>query len=127
MQDEAIRLIQHLVKQEQARLQAAPARAPGFAEPAGIPFTALPSDDSNEPLAQEWNVYRREIGRLLAEGHQGRFVLIRGEEIVGLYDDWSTARQAGWTRFGREPFFVHAIREVEPHLHIRGINRPWLA
>jgi hypothetical protein len=124
MQDDAIRLIQQLVKEEQARLPTAEASP---AELAGIPFTALPADNSNEPLAQEWNVYRREIGRLLAEGHQGRFVLIKGEEIVDLFDDWSAARQAGLKRYLREPFFVHAIREVEPHLHIRGINRPWLA
>jgi hypothetical protein len=122
MEDEAIRLIQQLVAQEQARLQAG---APPAPEPAGIPSSELPEDVSNKPLAREWNVYRREVGRLLAEGHQGRYVLIKDEDIIGLFDDWSAARQVGLKRFLREPFFVHAIHAAEPHLHIRGINRPW--
>jgi hypothetical protein len=63
-------------------------------------------------------VYCREVGRLLAEGHQGRYVLIKGDEIIDLFEDWTAARKAGLEQFHREPFFVHAIREVEPHLHI---------
>ena len=42
-----------------------------------IHWTELPEDTSGGPLATESNVYRREIGRLLAEGHEGRWVFIR--------------------------------------------------
>jgi hypothetical protein len=124
MKDDVIRLIQQMVEKERARLQgsSSPTEA---TEPAGIHFTELPRDDSNGPLAREWNAYCRDIGRLLAEGRQGRFVLIKGDEIVGIFEDWAAARQAGLKQFPREPFFVHAIRAVEPHLYIRGINRPW--
>jgi hypothetical protein len=31
-------------------------------------------------------------------------VLIKGEAIVGLFDDWAAARQEGLTRFLGEPF-----------------------
>jgi hypothetical protein len=125
MKDDLIRMIQQMVVQESARLPGSAASAVTKA-PAGIQFSELPRDDSNGPLAREWNVYCREVGRLLAEGQQGRFVVIKGEEIVGIFDDWAAARVEGLKRFVREPFFVHEIREVEPHLYIRGINRPWL-
>jgi hypothetical protein len=124
MKDDLIRMIQQMVVQERARLTDR-ADSAGTKEPGGIHFTELPLDDSNGPLAREWNLYRREVGRLMAEGQQGRFVVIKGEEIVGIFEDWAAARVEGLKRFVREPFFVHEIREVEPHLYIRGINRPW--
>jgi hypothetical protein len=124
MKEEMTRLIQQMVEQERARLEGGASReAPS--EPAGIPWSELPPDDSNEPLALEWNVYRCAVGQLLAEGGEGRYVLIKGEKIIGLFDDWAAARLEGLKRFLREPFFVHLIRAVEPHLHIRGVNRPW--
>jgi hypothetical protein len=123
MNEEMTRLIQQLVEQERARLEAS-ALPEVPSEPMGIHYSELPLDDSNEQLAQEWNVYCRSVGRLLAEGWEGRYVLIKGEEIIGLYDDWAAARLEGLTRFLREPFFVHVIRAVEPHLNTRGINRP---
>jgi hypothetical protein len=89
-----------------------------------IRYTELPEAKAGEPLAEEWNTYRREIGRLLAEGQQGRHVVIKGSEIIGIYDSWEKARQAGLKRFHLEPFFVHSIRDREPYLHIRGLNLP---
>ena len=41
-----------------------------------IPHTELPAAKPCEELATEWNTYRREVGRLLAEGQDGKFVLI---------------------------------------------------
>ena len=35
-----------------------------------IHYTELPEDTPDSPLYQEWNTYRREVGRLLAEGHE---------------------------------------------------------
>jgi len=37
-----------------------------------IHYTELPEDASESPIAREWNFYRREAGRLLAEGHEGK-------------------------------------------------------
>jgi hypothetical protein len=124
MNDDVVRLTRQMVEQERDRLaEIAPSGRPGM--PTGLHFTQVSLDDSNEPLAREWNVYCREIGRLLAERHHGRFVLIKGKDIVGIFENWATARQAGLKRFHRQPFFDHAIRDVEPNFHIRGINRPW--
>src|SRR5258705_169396 len=53
-----------------------------------IPYTELAAAEPGSPLAVEWEFYRREVGRLLAEGNEGRFVLIKGEAVIGLFDTW---------------------------------------
>jgi len=93
--------------------------------PKGIHYTELPEGKPGGVLANEWNTYRREVGRLLSEGQTGRFVLIKDEEIIGLYDTWDAAREVGLQRFLMQPFLVHEIRAEEPYLRIRGVNLPW--
>ena len=90
-----------------------------------IHYTELPPAQPGEPLAAEWETYRREAGRLLAEGREGRFVLIKGEEVISLYDTWDAARDAGLQRYLREPFLVHQVRAWEPLLRLRGYSLPW--
>jgi hypothetical protein len=106
---------------EQARLQPQPLREPA----GGVHYTELPEAKPGEPLAEEWNTYRREIGRWLAEGLEGRHVLIKGEEVIGIFDTAEGAQREGLTRYVLQPFFVHPIRTEEPYLRIRGINWPW--
>jgi hypothetical protein len=65
-------------------------------------------------IAQEWDVYRREVGRLLAEGHEGKFVLIKGDEIVGIYPTHEEAERAGYERFVVVPFLVQQILTEQP-------------
>jgi hypothetical protein len=91
----------------------------------GVHYTELPPAKPDEVFYQEWNTYRHEVGRLLAEGLQGRFVLIDGTEIVGIFETWEAARAIALTRSPSAPSFVHAIRAVEPYLRIRGINSSW--
>ncbi len=95
--------------------------------PRGVHHTELPEAWPGEPFADEWNTYRREIGRWLAEGLEGRHVLIAGTEILGIYDTSEEARAVGLKRCLLQPFFVHPIRPEEPYLHIRGISYPWPA
>jgi hypothetical protein len=105
-------------------------RHQGLPQPVKAPsvhYTELPEAKEAEPLAQEWNTYRREIGRLLAENQEGRFILIKGQEIIGVYDTWAAARETGLHRFLLDPFLVQPIRTEEPYLRIRGINLPWLS
>jgi hypothetical protein len=91
---------------------------------ATIHYTELPEAKAGEALGREWNTYRREAGRLLAEGHDGKYVLIKEEMILGFFDSEDTARAEGSKRFPRQPFLVHQIREREPLLRIRGCNLP---
>jgi hypothetical protein len=97
---------------------------PSVTPPKGIHYTELPESKPGDTLASEWNTYYREVGRLLAESHEGKFVLIKGEEIIGLFPCWDGAWEVGLKRFGRTSFFVHEIRTEEPYLRVRGLNYP---
>ncbi len=88
----------------------------------GVHYTSLPPAKAGEPLADEWNTYRQEVGRLLTEGLEGQYVLIKGKEILGVFHTWKQAREEGLNRYQLEPFFVHEIRVSEPHLRVRGLN-----
>jgi hypothetical protein len=81
-----------------------------------IHYTNLPAGRPNSPLRTEWDCYRREVARLLAEGHEGRFVLIKGKLIVGLYTTEAEALEQGYQNFHGEAFLVHQVQERETAL-----------
>ncbi len=107
---------------EQARVQPPP---PGE-RPTGTHYTQLAEAQHGEPLAEEWNTYRRAVGHWLAQGLEGRHVLIKRADIIGIYGTSDEAMEEGLKRYLGQPFFVHLIRTEEPYLRIRGINYPWL-
>jgi hypothetical protein len=78
-----------------------------------VHYTELPEAKPDSPLYREWNTYRRDAGRLLTEGHGGRHVLIKGEEIVGIWATHDEAMIVGYQRFLDQPFLVHQIEERE--------------
>jgi hypothetical protein len=82
--------------------------------PKPIHYTELPPSFPGSPRAGEWDVYRREVGRLLAEGHQGKHVLIKGEEILGFFASRGEAVEEGLKRFLLSGFLVHEVQEWEP-------------
>jgi hypothetical protein len=67
------------------------------------------------PLELELRTYDRERARLEAE-HCGKFVLIRGEEVAGIFDDFQTASQHAAQRFKRESYLVHCIATEMMHI-----------
>lgn len=75
--------------------------------------TELGPAGPDSQLKVEWAFYLRAVGRLLAEGHEGKFVLIKGEEIIGLFDTGIAASTEGHRRYLRGPFLVHQVREWE--------------
>lgn len=78
-----------------------------------IHWSDLPADETG-PLSQEWNHYRREVGRLLAEGQEGKWVLIKGETIVGIWDTAAVAKEVALSRFLMQPCLLHQVRSLEP-------------
>jgi hypothetical protein len=46
--------------------------------------------------------YRHHVGRLLANGNQGKWVLIKGERLVGIWDTYEEANEA--RRFLHRPW-----------------------
>jgi hypothetical protein len=62
-------------------------------------------------LERELETYKNKLPELVA--HEGKFVLIQGEEIVGLYDSYEDAIKDGYAKFGLSPFFVKQIEATE--------------
>lgn len=56
--------------------------------------------------------YLREVPRLLEEGEEGRYALLKGDEILSIWDTQSDAIQAGVDKFGLEPICVLKISRV---------------
>ncbi|MFO0927720.1 MAG: hypothetical protein U0736_11890 [Gemmataceae bacterium] len=79
-----------------------------------IHYTQLPAAEAGSQIATEWDTYRREVGRLLREGHEGRFALIKGEQVIGLFATLEEARTAGYHRFLAQPFLIQQVRAHEP-------------
>jgi hypothetical protein len=104
---------------ERLRAQALPP-----AEAPTIHYTELPEASPDSPLYQAWNTYRREVGRLLAERQEGKFVLVKDDAVIGLYDTWDAAREEGLWRYLLNPFLVHQAHRREPILRLRGYNLP---
>ena len=68
----------------------------------------LPEDD---PLAPEWHAFKREIGRLLADGLEGRVALLHGGAVHSIWDTRSDAMNAAFLLF--DPATV-LVQEIEP-------------
>ena len=60
---------------------------------------------------KEIATYLRELPRLLEEGEEGRHALIKGGEILSIWDTENDAIQAGRQKFGLDPIFVKMIDE----------------
>jgi len=102
-------------KAEQARSASLPAPT--------VHFTELPKATPDSPLHQEWNTYRREVARLLAEGAEGRHILIKGDQIIGLWITHDAAMTAGYQQFPDQPFLVHQVEERERVLRCVSIHQ----
>jgi hypothetical protein len=76
------------------------------------PINILPSGRrALELYKQEIATYLRELPRMIEEGHAGRHALVKGDEVVSIWDTQGDAIQAGRERFGLDPIFV---KKVDP-------------
>ncbi len=82
-----------------------------------IPCTQPPPTPPDSLFCTEREHYRREVGRLIAAGHEGKWVLVRGEEIIGPFDTEVQALDARAERFLRQPVLVQQVLAREPVLH----------
>jgi hypothetical protein len=81
-----------------------------------IHYAELPEDSSNSPIAKEWNFYRREVGRLLAQGQEGKWVLITGEEVIGIWETQEQAYEVALQKYLMQPVLIHRVLFQEPIL-----------
>src|SRR5947209_5562276 len=64
------------------------------------------------PLEKELAQFEKMKSELL-KNHEGKFVLIRGEEFIGTFDSAENAYGEGVKRFGRDPFLIKKVTERE--------------
>lgn len=48
--------------------------------------------------------------------HPGKFVLMKGSELIGVFNNEKTAIAEGVRRFGPESFFVRGVHEKEERI-----------
>ncbi len=100
---------------ERYRQQPPPPPSP----PPTIHYTELPAARPGDVLGEEWETYRREVGRLLAEGNEGKYILIKGREIIGIWERQEEALRIAHQKFLLQAFLVHQIQERERFLRLR--------
>ena len=120
MKEDADDLVARIHREAWERFRQQPPPSPR--EPPTIHYTELAAAESDDVLAEEWETYRREVGRLLAEGNEGRHILIKGQRIIGIWDTHQQAMAAAYEQFLGQAFFVHQIQEREPVLRCRWIR-----
>jgi hypothetical protein len=82
--------------------------------PLKIHYTEIGDLPSDHPIYLEYQTYRRALPDLLARGAEGKFALVKGDEIIGIFADEDEAFQIGYDKYLRQPFLVQPIREWEP-------------
>src|SRR5438093_1139228 len=58
---------------------------------------------------REIATYLRELPRLIKEGHAWHYTLIKGEEVLGVWEEQNGPIEMGRERFGDAPIFVKKI------------------
>jgi hypothetical protein len=77
------------------------------------------ASDYVDDLAVEIATYKARLPELLA--HEGEYVLIKGDEVIGFFKTSRAAVRAGYRRFGIVPLLVKQIAAVEPVIYIPNV------
>ena len=63
-------------------------------------------------LQTEIDTFERLLPKLLVE-HDGKFAVIKGEELIETFDSYEDALKCGYAKFGLETFFVKKIAPAD--------------
>jgi hypothetical protein len=85
-----------------------------------IHYTEMAETLPDSPVYREARTFRRELPRLLAEGQEGKWALIKEHNIVALFTSFEEGYQDGRRRFLFEPFLVQPVREQQPLVRMKG-------
>jgi hypothetical protein len=66
-----------------------------------------------ERAQRDLETYRRELPRLLQEGHAGRYALIKDDGVLSIWDTVGDALQAAGERFGMDPVATYKINPLD--------------
>jgi hypothetical protein len=78
----------------------------------------LPEVEPGSAVAAEWAIFQREVERLLQEGQQGRFAIIKGDQPITVWDTLRDAVQAAHLLYGHEPCLVQQVLPYLPSLRV---------
>jgi len=77
-----------------------------------------------QPLEQELKKFQELLPSLLGQ-HEGKFVLICGSDMVGIYDSYQDALAIGYEKCGVKPFLVKKISATgQVSFFTRDIRQP---
>ena len=62
-------------------------------------------------LEKELETYKKKLPEL--KNNEGKFVLIKGEEVVDTFTSYEDAIKEGYKKFKLDPFLVKQISQVE--------------
>lgn len=111
---QVVEQLQALERKALANLSPPP---PGPTTPLHLHYSELSPACSKDLSAAEWNAYLRMVGDLLKNGHAGKWVLIAGEELVGVWDTEDGALAA------RERFGVMFVKQVLEYERVYRVTR----
>ena len=78
----------------------------------------------DQPLEQELKKFQELLPSLLGQ-HEGKFALICGSDMVGIYDSYQDALAIGYEKCGVKPFLVKKISATEQvSFFTRDIGQP---
>ena len=83
-------------------------------------WLAMPSVTVNE-LRSELEYFEAHRAELVRAA-RGKYALVKGEHLGGIYEDRNDAIRAGYEKFGNEPFLVKEILEVDIPLNFTSFN-----
>jgi hypothetical protein len=74
--------------------------------------SANPTAKAAMPLERELSTYDSSLMDLLAS--EGKYILISGDNVNGVFDSYDDALKAGYEKFGLATFLVKQIARAEP-------------
>lgn len=74
-----------------------------------------------EHLKTELETFAQSRDRLVRES-EGKFVVIHGTDVAGVWDTYPDALSAGYQKFGLRPFLVKQIERFEQVHTILGVG-----
>jgi hypothetical protein len=62
-------------------------------------------------LEKEQETYARKLPELV--GQEGKFALVSGDELLGIFGTYEDALKGGYTQVGVKPFLVREIQAIQ--------------
>jgi hypothetical protein len=75
-------------------------------------LTNLATHMTAEPLKKEIETYNAKLSELIGSS-LGKFVLIKGDTVEGVFDTYADALKIGYQRFKLDPFMVKQVAPAE--------------